>query len=77
MSGAIRYLLKDDSNENAVLVPIRKWEMLNKRYQKLRSKYNILFGIQKSIKEMKQAEKQGIKLQTLDEFLSEYSCCQS
>ena len=69
MSYSVQYLLNDDGKKHAVILPFRKWEMLTIRYQKLRSKYNVLLGIQDSLKEIKQAAKQGIKLQTLDEFL--------
>ncbi len=73
MSHAVQYIINDDGKKNAVIVPFREWELLTARYQKLRSKYNVLLGIQDSLKEIKQSIKQGKKLQTLDEFLNENS----
>jgi len=74
MSQAVQYLLNDDGKKSAVIVPFCRWETLTNRYQKLRTKYNVLLGIQDSLKEIIQAEKKREKLQTLDEFLSENNC---
>ena len=71
MAHAVQYLLNDEGVKNAVVLPFGKWEMMTTRYRKLRTKYNVLLGIQDSMKEIRQAAKQGRKLQTLDEFLSE------
>ena len=71
---AVQYLLNDEGEKHAIVLPFGEWKMMTARYQKLRAKYNVLLGIQNSLKEIRQAARQGKKLQTLDDFLSENSC---
>jgi hypothetical protein len=67
----VQYVINDKGKKVSAIVPIRKWEMLTKRCQKLQHEQNILLGIKESLEEIKHAEKTGEKLQTLDEFLNE------
>ena len=74
MLHANQYLLNDEGKKHAVILPFGEWEMLTTRYKKLRAKYNVLLGIQDSLKEIRRVARQGKKLQTLDEFLCESRC---
>jgi hypothetical protein len=69
MSGAVKYIVDDSGQKTSVLVPIKDWENLNANYRKLQKKLEVFTSIREGLKEVKQAQKSGRKLQTLKEFL--------
>jgi hypothetical protein len=71
MKQTIQYVVDDRGNKMSVIVPFQEWKILNNHYQKLQAKYSVLMGIEESLKEIKQASKEGRKLQTLTDFLYE------
>lgn len=71
MEKALKYVVDEKGNKSSVLIPIRSWEDLNEKYQKLLRKVHVLTGIQKGLQEVADSRKSGKKLQTLKEFLNE------
>jgi hypothetical protein len=69
MSGAVKYIVDDSGQKTSVLVPIKDWENLNANYRKLQKKLEVFTSIREGLKEVKQSQKSGRKLQTLKEFL--------
>ena len=71
MATQIQYIIGNDGQKKSVIVPVKQWEDLNQKYEKLAKKVEILTGLQESIQEVKQARKSSKKLQTLADFLDE------
>ena len=71
MEKALKYIVDDKGTKSSVLISISKWEDLNNKYSKLQKKVSILTGIQKGLKEVRDANKTGKKLQTIKDFLNE------
>ena len=71
MSSALKYIVDDEGHKTSVLVPVKTWEDMSERYEKLKKKLAILTGIQEGILEVKESRKAGKSLQTLSDFLSE------
>jgi len=71
MSSALKYIVDDEGHKTSVLVPVKTWEDMSERYEKLKKKLVILTGIQEGILEVKESRKAGKSLQTLSDFLSE------
>ena len=71
MATTLKYVVDNNGNKTNVLVPIKDWEEINNRYDKLAKKLDILTGIRKGLKEVKDARRNGKKLSTLKEFLGE------
>jgi len=59
----------DYGNKSCVLVPIENWNNINKKYNALLKKVQVLTGIERSLEEIDLAKKTGKKLMTLKEFL--------
>ena len=74
MESALKYVIDDNGHRSSVLVPIKDWDEINKKYTALLNKVSIMTGIQKGLQEVKQAKKTGKKLQTLKDFLHERNC---
>ncbi|MCJ8166532.1 hypothetical protein MKJ04_16930 [Pontibacter sp. E15-1] len=71
MATPIQFIIDNEGHKKSVIVPFEQWEELNKKYEKLSNKVQILTGIQDALKEVEQARKSGKKLQTLTDFLDE------
>jgi len=71
MASALKYMIDENGDKTAVLVPLKTWEKINQEYSKLQNKLSILTGIKEGFKEVKEAKKSGKKLQTLKDFLRE------
>lgn len=71
MSVELKYIVDKKGHKQSVLVPIKTWESLNDKYQKLAKKLETITGIQKGLKEVTESEKSGKKLSTLKSFLNE------
>lgn len=67
----VKYIVDDKGEKTSVVVPLRDWNNLEHRYEKLANKVRILTGIKKGISEVKRARKAGKKLPTLTDFLNE------
>ncbi len=71
MGMTLKYIVDDKGHKTSVLVPVKTWNQLNDKYQKLTKKLSILTGIQNGLKEVLEAKKSGKSLQTLSDFLNE------
>jgi len=71
MRNTMQYIVDNRGVKTSVIVPFDKWERINKDHIKLQNKLKVLLAIQEGIGEIKIAKKQGIKLQTLSDFLNE------
>lgn len=71
MADALKYMIDENGAKTSVVVPLKTWEKINKKYTRLQNKLKVLTGIKDGLKEVEQARKSGKKLQTLKEFLGE------
>lgn len=71
MKNTIQYIVDDRGVKTSVIVPFDEWEKMNLDYRKLQNKLKVFHSISEGIGEIKEAKKQGNKLQTLSEFLNE------
>ncbi|MDB5263477.1 MAG: hypothetical protein JWQ14_2760 [Adhaeribacter sp.] len=71
MATPIQFIIDHEGNKKSVIVPFEQWQALNRRYEKLNNKVQILTGIQEAMKEVDYARKTGRKLQSLTDFLNE------
>ena len=71
MPAEIKYIVDKKGHKQSVLVPIKIWESLNDKYQKLAKKLETITGIQKGLKEVSESKKGGKKLSSLKSFLNE------
>jgi hypothetical protein len=71
MKDTMQYIVDSKGVKTSVIVPCDRWERINTDYQKLQNKLKVLLAIQEGIGEIKIAQKQGVKLQTLSDFLNE------
>ncbi len=71
MQTEIQYCIDAKGNKISVIIPYQDWEKLNNRDEFLQKKVRLLDGIQDAVKEVKEARKNGKKLQTLSEFINE------
>ncbi|MEI6816670.1 MAG: hypothetical protein WCL14_08685 [Bacteroidota bacterium] len=71
MPQELKYLVDNKGHKQSVLVPIKTWESLNAKYEKLSKKLEALTGIHKGLNEVREAKKSGKKLSTLKSFLDE------
>lgn len=71
MAVALKYIIDEKGEKTSVLVPLKTWNNLNDKYQKLQKKLEILTGIEDAVDEIKAARNKGKKLQSLSDFLNE------
>lgn len=71
MRNTMQYVVDNKGIKTSVIVPFEKWEKINKDYHKLQNKFKILLAIQDGVGEIKDARKEGVKLQSLSDFLNE------
>lgn len=71
MPDALKYMIDEKGEKTSVLVPLKRWEKINKDYSKLQNKLNVLTGIKKGLAEIRDVKKSGKRLQTLKDFLLE------
>ncbi|WP_187263074.1 hypothetical protein [Pontibacter beigongshangensis] len=71
MATQIQYITDQNGQKKSVIVPVKQWEEINQRYEKLSNKVRILTGVTEAIKEVKQVRKTGKEMQTLADFLNE------
>ncbi len=73
----LQYITDDSGQKNAVLLPIKEWENLQKELKELqilrqyKEKYLFLVGLKEAIDEVKLHSEGKIKLQTAKGFLNE------
>ena len=73
MALTIQYITDSRGRKKSAIVPIRKWEELNAVNQQLNRKIELLTGIVAGVEEVKQPRANGIPLQSLSDFLNEFS----
>ena len=71
MPNAFQYLVDENGDKTSVVIPLKTWERINNEYAGLQNKLKVLTNIKDGLKEVKEAQKSGKKLQTLKSFLSE------
>jgi len=71
MPNTVTYMVDEKGAKTAVLVPLKVWERINNDYLKLQNKIKVFKGIKNSLEEVKDAQKNGKELQTLNDFLCE------
>ncbi|MEO5648849.1 MAG: hypothetical protein ABIR03_02870 [Ginsengibacter sp.] len=71
MPGTLKYMIDKNGDKTSVLVPLKVWEKINQDYTRLQNKLKVVTGIKEALNEVKEAEKSGEKLQTLNDFLHE------
>lgn len=67
----INYIIDKKGNQSAVIVPIKQWEKFIDRFSKMKSKLEVLTGLEEAVDEVnsiKEGKKQG---KSLTEFLDE------
>ena len=65
-------IYKDEKGNNAsVIVPYKDWAKLNARLDALQNKLNVFSSIRDGVLEVKEAKKNGKKLQDLSSFINE------
>lgn len=74
MKNTMQYIVDSSGVKTSVIVPYDKWEKINEDYHKLQNKLKVFLSIQNGLGEIKAAKRQGIKLQTLSDFLNESNC---
>jgi hypothetical protein len=71
MPQELKYIVDNKGHKQSVLVPIKTWESLNEKYEKLAKKLETLTGIHKGLNEVRESKKSGKKLSSLKSFLDE------
>jgi len=67
----LNYITDASGNQIAVQIAMEDWLVFQKEYQEMKRKLEILQGIRDALNEVRQAQKEKRKLQTLTEFLNE------
>lgn len=55
----------------SVIIPYSDWLEFELQYMRLKNKLSVLSSIKSGIKEVKEARKKGLELQSLEDFLNE------
>lgn len=71
MTKPLQYIIDENGNKSTILVPIKQWEDIHRKYSKLLKKVKVLTGIQQGLAEVEDARKSGKSLQSLTDFLNE------
>ena len=71
MPNTFHYLVDENGDKTSVVIPLKTWERINNEYASLQNKLKVLTNIKDGLKEVKEVQKSGKKLQTLKSFLSE------
>ena len=71
MATPLKYMVDEKGDKTSVLVPIKTWEKINQDHSILQNKLKVLTGIKEGLAEIREAKKNGKKLQTLKDFLRE------
>ena len=71
MPSTVNYLIDEKGTKTSVVIPLKVWEKINDYYARLQNKIGIFTGIKKGFKEVRDAKKNGMKLETLNNFLRE------
>ena len=69
MAQALKYIVDEHGKKTSVLVPLKMWEDLHDRYNRMQKKLEVLDGIRKGIKEIDDARRTGRELPSLKEVL--------
>ena len=67
----ISYLVDKEGKRIAVQISIDEWKKVVEEFKKIQKTNEILQGLKEAFLEVKQAKKEGRKLQTLEDFLKE------
>ena len=70
MKKKLNYLVDENGNKIAVVVPIAVWTSFKNKYDECLKKAHILTGIQSGLNEVNESKRNGRKLQTLKSFLN-------
>ncbi|MFN4253530.1 MAG: hypothetical protein ACK4Q5_00805 [Saprospiraceae bacterium] len=71
MDNALQFLTDSTGKRTSVLIPIADWEKMDAERRQLQKKLEVLLSIREGIREVRDARKNGIELQSLDDFLNE------
>ena len=71
MPSTVNYLIDEKGTKTSVVIPLKVWEKINDDYARLQNRIGIFTGIKKGFKEVRDTKKNGMKLQTLNNFLRE------
>ncbi len=71
MKNTVQYIVDNRGTKTSVIVPFEKWEKMNDDYYKLQNKLKVFVAIQDGLSEIESSKRQGVKLQTLSDFLNE------
>jgi cell fate (sporulation/competence/biofilm development) regulator YmcA (YheA/YmcA/DUF963 family) len=68
----LHYITDAQGNKMSVVISYSDWLAFESNYKKIENKLAVLDSIKTGIKEVKNARKQGVALQSLEDFLNEY-----
>ncbi|HEX8529151.1 MAG TPA: hypothetical protein VF646_03985 [Cytophagales bacterium] len=69
---SIQYVTDEAGRHKAVIIPIEEWEEMKREHQRLKSKLDVLGGIEDALQEVKDIKAgRRKKGRTLGEFLNE------
>lgn len=71
MNLQLQYITDAAGTKTSVIIPFAEWEAFAVQHQQLQKQLTILKNIQSGIKEVKDARKKGVELQSLTDFLNE------
>jgi hypothetical protein len=71
MNLPLSYITDAQGNKMSVVIAYSDWLAFEANYKKIENKLAVLASIKAGIKEVKNARRQGIPLQSLEDFLSE------
>ena len=67
----MQYIIDENGIKKSVVVPFSKWNKITTENIRLKNKLLILLSIQDGLSEIQESKKNGIKMQTLSDFLNE------
>lgn len=68
---SVKYITDGNGKQSAVVVPLKEWVQINKKYERLKNKLKVITGIKDAINEVKEIRKQKKKGKSLSQFLDE------
>jgi len=71
MQSRIQVYVDESGNKSSILMPYEDWTKLNTRIKRLENKLKVFSDIRDGMKEVALARKNGVKLQSLSEFIDE------
>jgi hypothetical protein len=71
MNLPLNYITDSKGNKMSVIIAYSDWLEFELQYLRLKNKLSVLSSIKSGIKEVKEARKKGLELQSLEDFLNE------